>query len=150
MQRRSFLLSAVAIPFATLPALAAVPEAIVVMKSPSCGCCGAWASHLNSAGLKTEIRNVDDEQLWTMKDRLGVTAELASCHTALAGTYVIEGHVPAADIQRLLSERPDAIGLTVPGMPIGSPGMEMGAERDAFETLLIHADGSTEVFARHG
>ena len=84
-----------------------------------------------------------------MKERLGVSGDLASCHTAMAGPYVIEGHVPAGDIQRLLTEQPAALGLTVPGMPIGSPGMEMGDEREAFDTLLILADGTAEVFASH-
>jgi hypothetical protein len=84
-----------------------------------------------------------------MKDRAGVTPELSSCHTAFIDGYFIEGHVPASDVQRLLSERPDALGLTVPGMPIGSPGMEIGNQRDAYDTLLVLLDGSTEVFESH-
>ncbi|WP_264212211.1 DUF411 domain-containing protein [Leisingera thetidis] len=150
MHRRSLLLAAAALPLASLPAFAAQEEAIRIMKSPACGCCTAWADHLAAAGLETEVREVPDDQLWQMKEQLGITGELASCHTALAGAYVIEGHVPAADIRRLLAERPDALGLTVPGMPVGSPGMEMGEEREAFDTLLIKPDGRTEVFASHG
>lgn len=149
MHRRSFLLAATALPFVSLPALATTAEPVQVMKSPTCGCCTAWVEHLNKAGFATETRNIEDDQLWTMKSRLGVTPELASCHTALIGAYVIEGHVPAKDIQRLLTEQPDALGLAVPGMPIGSPGMEMGSEKEPFSTLLIMADGSTRVFARH-
>lgn len=152
MNRRSLLLAAAALPFASLTAAAATAagEPIRIMKSPTCGCCTAWAEHLAAAGLQTEVREVADGQLWAMKQRLGISSDLASCHTALAGAYVIEGHVPAADIRRLLAERPDALGLTVPGMPAGSPGMEMGDEREAFDTLLILADGTTEVFASHG
>ncbi|AHC99516.1 DUF411 domain-containing protein [Leisingera methylohalidivorans] len=149
MHRRSLLLAAAALPLANLPALAAAQETIRIMKSPSCGCCTAWADRLAAAGMETEVREVADDQLWQMKEHLGITGDLASCHTALAGAYVIEGHVPAEDIQRLLAERPDALGLTVPGMPLGSPGMEMGDAREAFDTLLIKADGSTEVFASH-
>lgn len=84
-----------------------------------------------------------------MKDRAGVTPEMSSCHTAFIDGYFVEGHVPASAVQRLLSERPDALGLTVPGMPIGSPGMEMGNQRDAYDTLLVLRDGSTEVFESH-
>ncbi|KIC36921.1 DUF411 domain-containing protein [Leisingera sp. ANG-M7] len=149
MHRRSLLLAAAALPLASLPGFAAAAETIRIMKSPSCGCCTAWADHLAAAGFQTEVRNVADEDLWAMKDRLGVSGDLSSCHTAMAGPYVIEGHVPAGDIQRLLAEQPKALGLSVPGMPIGSPGMEMGDEREAFDTLLILADGTTEVFASH-
>ncbi len=150
MNRRSLLLAAAALPFARLPVAAASQPTIRVMKSPTCGCCTAWAERLADAGFQAEVTDVPDTQLWAMKEKLGITEELASCHTAMADAYVIEGHVPPADIQRLLGERPDALGLTVPGMPIGSPGMEMGDEREAFDTLLILADGNTEVFASHG
>lgn len=149
MHRRTLLLAAAALPFAALPGFAAPAETIRIMKSPTCGCCTAWADRLAAAGFQTEVRNVADEELWAMKERLGITSDLSSCHTAMAGGYVIEGHVPAGDIKRLLAEQPAAIGLTVPGMPIGSPGMEMGDEREAFDTLLILADGTTEVFASH-
>ncbi|OBY26288.1 DUF411 domain-containing protein [Leisingera sp. JC1] len=149
MHRRSLLLAAAALPLASLPGFAAAAETIRIMKSPSCGCCTARADHVAAAGFQTEVRNVADEELWAMKERLGVSGDLSSCHTATAGPYVIEGHVPAADIQRLLAEQPAALGLTVPGMPIGSPGMEMGGEREAFDTLLVLADGTTKVFASH-
>lgn len=149
MNRRTLLLAAAALPLARLPAFAAADGIIRVLKSPTCGCCTGWVEHLTAAGLDTEVRDVPDDQLWATKERLGITSELSSCHTAMAGSYVIEGHVPAEDIQRLLAEQPAALGLTVPGMPIGSPGMEMGDEREAFDTLLILADGTTEVFASH-
>ncbi|CRL10760.1 Protein of unknown function, DUF [Phaeobacter italicus] len=150
MRRRSFLLAALALPALRLPAHAAQGPEIRVLKSPSCGCCTAWADHLSAAGFSVDLRDVPDEQLWTMKDRLGIGEETASCHTAMIEGYVIEGHVPAEDITRLINERPDALGLAVPGMPIGSPGMEMGDSTEPFTTLLLLADGETRAFARHG
>jgi hypothetical protein len=150
MRRRSFLLAALALPALRLPAHAAQGPEIRVLKSPSCGCCTAWADHLSAAGFSVDLRDVPNEQLWTMKDRLGIGDETASCHTAMIEGYVIEGHVPAEDITRLINERPDALGLAVPGMPIGSPGMEMGDSTEPFTTLLLLADGETRAFARHG
>lgn len=150
MRRRSFLLAALALPALRLPAHAVQGPEIRVLKSPSCGCCTAWADHLSAAGFSVDLRDVPDEQLWTMKDRLGIRDETASCHTAMIEGYVIEGHVPAEDITRLINERPDALGLAVPGMPIGSPGMEMGDSTEPFTTLLLLADGETRAFARHG
>lgn len=152
MNRRHFILtslvSGLGAAILARPALAS-PSQLEVFKSPTCGCCSAWVEHVARAGFDTLTRDVDQETLWSMKDRAGVTPELSSCHTAFIDSYFIEGHVPAGDIQRLLSERPDALGLTVPGMPIGSPGMEMGEQRDAYDTLLVLRDGSTEVFERH-
>ncbi|MCC1492817.1 DUF411 domain-containing protein [Cognatishimia sp. F0-27] len=152
MNRRHFVLTGIAsgLAVATLsrPALASFGQ-MEVFKSPTCGCCAAWVDHMTRAGFEAVARDVDQETLWTMKDRAGVTPELSSCHTAFIDGYFIEGHVPASDVQRLLSERPDALGLTVPGMPIGSPGMEMGNQRDAYDTLLVLRDGSTEVFESH-
>ncbi|HMB77954.1 MAG TPA: DUF411 domain-containing protein, partial [Kiloniellaceae bacterium] len=87
--------------------------------------------------------------LWDLKARSGISPKLSSCHTAFVEGYVVEGHVPADDVRRLLAERPEALGLALPGMPIGSPGMEMGSRRDPFDTLLIRRDGATEVFAHH-
>ncbi len=129
--------------------IAAAPadDIIVVYKSPTCGCCGDWIDHLESNGFAVEVHDRDDMN--SVKSLLGVPAQLASCHTATVGGYVIEGHVAAAEIERLLQERPKAHGLAVPGMPIGSPGMEMGDTRMKYETLLFSAD-QTLVFARHG
>lgn len=104
---------------------------------------------MSRAGFSTDTRDVDQDALYALKARSGITPELASCHTAFVDGYFVEGHVPARDVQRLLGERPDAIGLSVPGMPIGSPGMEMGNQREAFDTLLVLRDGSIEVFERH-
>lgn len=152
MNRRHFILTGLAsgIGAAMLarPALAARGQ-MEVFKSPTCGCCSAWVEHMVGAGFEAVARDVDQETLWSLKDRAGVTPELSSCHTAFVDGYFIEGHVPASDVHRLLAERPDALGLTVPGMPIGSPGMEMGNQRDAYNTLLVLRDGSTEIFQRH-
>ncbi|SDC01148.1 Uncharacterized conserved protein [Ruegeria marina] len=122
---------------------------IVVYKSPTCGCCSAWVEHMESAGFVVDARDVDQDSLNALKQQSGITPDLISCHTALVDGYVLEGHVPAGDVERLLTERPQALGLSVPGMPIGSPGMEMGNQRETFDTLLMFWDGSTEIFQRH-
>ena len=127
------------------PALAESPE-ITVYKSPTCGCCSKWADHLRENGFTVET--VDVQDLSAVKRRYGIPPALQSCHTAVVEGYVVEGHVPAADVRRLLAERPDAAGLTVPGMPIGSPGMEQGDTAEPYDVLLVH-DGETAVFASH-
>jgi hypothetical protein len=119
---------------------------ITVYKTPTCGCCTKWVSHLEHNGF--EVETVDMRDLRMIKSLSGVTPALASCHTAQVGGYVVEGHVPAADIKRLLRERPDVKGLTVPGMPHGSPGMETG-RKDPYQVLTFDGAGNTEVFAQH-
>jgi len=122
---------------------------VVVYKSASCNCCKVWAQHLRNAGFPVEPRNVDD--LNSVKQRVGVPVALGTCHTAEVDGYFIEGHVPAEDIKRLLRERPNAKGLTVPRMPAGSPGMEVpSGEIEPYEVLLVARDGSTTVFSQHG
>ena len=121
-------------------------QTITVYKSPTCGCCTKWVSHLQESGFDVETTDLTDLRL--IKSMSGIKPEQASCHTATVGGYVIEGHVPAADIKRLLAERPDARGLTVPGMPKGSPGME-APQPDHYQVLLLGNDGSTAVFAEH-
>lgn len=132
-------------PSTAVPAEAATIE---VWKSPTCGCCSKWVEHLQGAGFKVVTH--DENAMNPLKAKLGVPQNLASCHTATVGGYVIEGHVPAEDIRKLLAEKPAARGLAVPGMPIGSPGMEQGDRHDAYETVLFSADGSTRTFAEHG
>ena len=122
---------------------------MVVHKSPTCGCCSSWIEHMQKAGFKVESRNVDD--MSPVKARVGVPYGKGSCHTAEVGGYFIEGHVPAEDVKRLLAERPDAKGLTVPGMPGGSPGMELpDGSVQPYAVELVARDGTTSVFARHG
>ena len=124
----------------------AAPAILQVWKDPNCGCCKDWIAHLEKNGFAT---TVIDQGNNAARARLGMPQKFGSCHTALIQGYVIEGHVPASDIQRLLKEKPPALGLAVPGMPIGSPGMDgpaYGDRRDAYQVLLIQRDGSTTVF----
>ena len=127
-------------------AAAANPE-IEIFKSPSCGCCTKWADYLKDNGFDVKLK--ETENLNPIKMSARIPAGKGSCHTAFIDGYVIEGHVPAEDIKRLLEEKPDAQGLTVPGMPVGSPGMEMGARKDAYQVLIFQKDGTTEVFSEH-
>ena len=121
---------------------------LVVHTSPSCGCCGLWVEHRQQAGFPVEVRDTND--LNPVKERLGVPYGKGSCHTAEVAGYVIEGHVPADDVKRLLADRPDAKGLVLPGMPLGSPGMETPDGRtDAYTVELIANDGTTSAFAQH-
>lgn len=126
----------------------AAPTLLTVYKSPTCGCCTKWMDHVNAGGLATEMKSEQD--MAAVQNRLGVPSELQSCHVAVVGDYLIVGHVPAEDIKRLLAEKPKARGLSVPGMPVGSPGMEHGDHKQAYDTMLFQADGQTSVFARHG
>ena len=121
-------------------------ESITVYKSPTCGCCTKWVSHLQANGFEVEAINRQDMN--GVKTEAGIPRQLASCHTAKIGGYVIEGHVPADDVKRLLEERPDVAGLTVPGMPMGSPGME-GHRKDNYDVLTFTRTGETTVFSSH-
>ena len=120
-----------------------------VWKDPNCGCCHDWIRHVEASGLRTRVHDTGNVQA---RARLRMPRHLGSCHTARVDGYVIEGHVPAREIHRLLRERPKALGLAVPGMPIGSPGMdgpEYGRRRDAYDVLLVAADGSTLVYQHY-
>jgi hypothetical protein len=123
----------------------AAPE-VRVYRSATCGCCVAWARHLAENGFRVQVVDVDD--LAQRKAALGVPRELASCHTAEVEGFLVEGHVPASDVQRLLRERPDVRGLAVPGMPEGSPGME-GPEPEAYTVFAFRRDGGSQPFAEH-
>jgi len=128
-----------------LPLQAAGPQ-VNVFKTRTCGCCGKWVEHLQANGFVTQVKDVTD--MAEYRRQLGVPDQLQSCHTAAVGGYTIEGHVPAADIHRLLKNRPKAKGLAVPGMPLGSPGME-GPRRDAYSVYLFHSDGRTSVYQKY-
>ena len=145
------LVGALVLGIALLPAVTlaatAVKNAIEVYHDPACGCCVNWIRYMQAEGYT--VTSHEDRSMAVVKARLGVPAAAASCHTALIGDYVIEGHVPVEDIGRLLAEHPDALGLAAPGMPMGSPGMEMGAP-ERYDVLLIGRDGSSRVFATHG
>jgi hypothetical protein len=127
------------------PSMAAGPV-VAVTKDPDCGCCGAWIAHIRKNGFSATVTETRD--VATVKARLGVPAQLASCHTAEVAGYVVEGHVPADALKRLLAEKPEALGLAVPGMPIGSPGME-GGTPEVYEVVLFGRDGRTSVYGRY-
>lgn len=115
-------------------------------KSPYCGCCGKWAEHMSKAGFTVKAHEVEDVP--AVRKKLGMPDKLGSCHTAKVGNYLLEGHVPADDVKRLLKEKPKALGLAVPGMPAGSPGMDV-PNSPPYDTLLVQKDGTTQVFAKH-
>jgi hypothetical protein len=127
-------------------ASAQTPKRLTAYKTRWCGCCVGWIAHMRQAGWTVEV--VEREDLAPIRAQHGIPDRLASCHTAVVGAYAIEGHVPARDVDRLLSERPAARALSAPGMPAGSPGME-AAGREPYTTVLILNDGSTRVFGRH-
>jgi hypothetical protein len=144
MRRRTALkLVAALLVAGASPVRAALPP-MHVYKTPGCGCCADWVKHLQADGF---VVTVEETGNVAVRARLGIPAALGSCHTAVIDGYAIEGHVPSADIRRLLAQRPRARGLAVPGMPIGSPGMEAGDRRDAYDVLLVRDDGTTAVFA---
>ena len=120
---------------------------MTVWRTPGCGCCHKWAGAMATAGLPVALVDVDD--LSSVQSRLGVPEALQGCHAGEIGGYVVSGHVPPADVQRLLAERPAGRGLAVPGMPVGSPGME-GGTPERYDVLLFQADGTSRVFATHG
>lgn len=135
--------------FAGRLALAEIGETkdIVVYRSPSCGCCGKWVKHLkdnNFNVIDNVIHDVD-----SVKRKYGVPSELDSCHTAIVGDYVIEGHVPVEDIEKLLSLKADVLGIAVPGMPVGTPGMEMGDRKDAYKVIAFDKESRKQVFSVH-
>lgn len=122
---------------------------VEVWKDPNCGCCKDWVSHLESNGFRVKVNDTGKEAI---RKRLRVADKYGSCHTGLVGGYAVEGHVPAREIVRLLKERPDAIGLAVPGMPVGSPGMDgkiYGDRKDAFDVVLLTRDGGAKVFQHY-
>ena len=130
------------------PAQKSAPSSMVVYKSATCGCCKGWIAHLNARGFQVEGRDVPDSQLTPIAIQAGVPADLQTCHTAKVAGYIVEGHVPAEDIQRMLKEKPAIIGIGVGGMPIGSPGMEGGTPQH-FNTMAFTKDGKQTVFAKH-
>lgn len=127
----------------------AATASMVVYKSATCGCCSLWVKHLLARGFKVETRDVGDSELTSVAIQSGVPADLQTCHTAKINGYIVEGHVPAADIERLLTEKPAILGIGVGGMPMGSPGMEQGGMTQRFNTMAFTKDGKETIFARH-
>ncbi|WP_423208905.1 DUF411 domain-containing protein (plasmid) [Paracoccus yeei] len=147
--RRTAILSGLALAAIVAGPGLAQEAAIHVVKGTGCECCNAWITYLRDEGFSVTDEERYGTLLMTYKSEVGVPQRMISCHTGMVDGYVIEGHVPAADIRRLLSERPNAIGLAVPGMPYGSPGMGPESKRKAYEVLLIRRDGLTEVFSSY-
>ncbi len=145
-QRRLLLIGALGVLAAPLWAAASSTPLIEVWKSPTCGCCGDWIRHLEANGFRIKVNNEGNA---AMRARMGIAPRFGSCHTAVVSGYAIEGHVPAREIRRLLKERPSAIGLSVPGMPIGTPGMDGPAyagRKDPYEVVLLMTDGRSRVY----
>ena len=150
LNRRTLLLSGASLGIvAALPLSAEERPQIHVAKGTGCECCSAWVDHLRVEGFAVTEEELYGMLLINYKLDNGIPQDMTSCHTGKVHDYMIEGHVPAADIRRLLAERPDAIGLAVPGMPYGSPGMGDETERDAYDVFLIARDGTTTVFASY-
>lgn len=155
-RRHVLHLLAAAAGMAALPAMAAAPAKIAmeVWKDPNCGCCKDWIALMERAGFAVKVHDVGNS---AVRAKLGLPTRLGSCHTALVGGYLVEGHVPAADVHKLLKQKPKALGITVPGMPIGSPGMdgpEYGGRKDPYDVLLVtknlmNSDVSTSVFTSY-
>lgn len=148
-RRHALGLGAALLTTAALPLRAEARPAIHVAKDPDCGCCAAWIEILQRDGFDVTVEMMGYDALQAYKARNGIPESMISCHTGRIGGYVIEGHVPAADIRRLLAERPDAVGLAVPGMPMGSPGMGPEDQREDYAVHLILKDGTTRVFASY-
>lgn len=153
MERRIFVrvivgagAAAVAAPRFARAMISAAPILMTVYKSPSCGCCKSWVTHMQGAGFTVKIIDLDD--LTTVKKNAGVPQKLQSCHTALVGGYVVEGHVPADLVKKMLNQKPPITGLAVPGMVTGSPGMEMGDSKDPYDVIAFDRTGKTSVFAK--
>jgi hypothetical protein len=149
LRRRQALLCGLSLllPLAAQAQARSAGPVVEVWKSPTCGCCKDWVAHLEANGFRTVVHDTGNTD---MRTRLGIAPQYGSCHTARVGGYAIEGHVPAADIRRLLKERPKAIGLAVPGMPVGSPGMDgpaYGGHKDPYDVLLlVGANGDARIF----
>lgn len=145
----ALLLLASSAPATVFAARAGASIPVEVWKDPSCGCCKDWVAHLEAAGFSVKAHDTGNN---AARARLGISQKIGSCHTAIVSGYALEGHVPAREIKRLLAEKPTAIGLVVPGMPVGSPGMDgdvYGGRRDTFDVLLVTKDGSTKVYQHY-
>ena len=120
---------------------------MTVYKSATCGCCEKWITHMEENGFK--VKGIDVQNMDVVKQKYGISRQIASCHTAIVDGYVVEGHVPASDVKKLLAEKKDVIGLSVPGMPMGSPGMEMGDRVDRYDVVSFDKEGNLEIWKRY-
>lgn len=149
MKRVNMLLSAILLATSLVGQAEEVmsDKAITVYRSPTCGCCGKWIEHVKQNHFV--VKDIVSDDMQAIKKKYGVPDQLASCHTAIVDGYVVEGHVPAADIQKLLATKPKVVGIAAPGMPMGSPGMEMGGRVDDFDVVSFDSAGNVQVFAEH-
>jgi predicted ribosomally synthesized peptide with SipW-like signal peptide len=120
---------------------------LTVYRSPTCGCCGEWVKHMERHGFR--VKDIQTQDMDAIKAEYGVPQDMASCHTAMIDGYVLEGHIPADDVKALLTEKPDVAGITVPGMPLGSPGMEAGDKKQDFMVMAFDDEGDVEIFQEH-
>jgi hypothetical protein len=146
MKNRKFLQVALVGALSVHLAASAAEPVVEVFKSEYCGCCGEWVKHMESNGFKVNVKNVANPSDY--REKFGIPQEFASCHTGLVQGYALEGHVPAAEIKRLLAEKPKATGLALPSMPMGAPGMN-GPRNDPFDVMLVNADGRTSVYKHY-
>lgn len=147
LDRRQFVFAVAASVASVACARPARAAEVRVYKTPTCGCCTAWVDHMRTNGFTVNVTDMDD--VTPIARKFGVPDDLRSCHTAEVGGYFVEGHVPAADVRKLLREAPDAAGIAVAGMPIGSPGMEQGGQRETYTTSIVAKDGSSRAFVEH-
>lgn len=154
IRTNTFALAAIAVSalgvatYAQMKPVSSRPTA-VVYKTPTCGCCSLWVDHLKANGFQVEAKDVSSDEVRAVSKAAGLKDEGTSCHTAKIGNYVVEGHVPAADIQRMLKEKPAIAGIAAPGMPMGSPGMDQGGVKEPFDVIAFTKDGKTSVYAKH-
>ena len=134
--------------YAQMKPVSARPAA-VVYKTSTCGCCSMWVDHLKANGFQVETKDVSSDEVRAVSKAAGLKDEGASCHTAKIGNYVVEGHVPASDIQKMLAEKPAIAGIAAPGMPMGSPGMDQGGAKEPYDVIAFTKDGKTSVYAKH-
>ena len=149
MKRLKMMLSATLLTasMTTATESAATEKEMTVYRSPTCGCCGKWIEHAKQNHFV--IKDIVSDDMQAIKQKLGVPEKLASCHTVIVDGYVIEGHVPAADIEKLLQTKPEVVGIAAPGMPMGSPGMEMGGRQDDYDVISFDKAGNAQVFSAH-
>jgi len=147
--KKSLLAAGVLLGAATLVNAQGAAPVIDVLKQASCGCCGGWVARMQEAGFTVNVQNVSGDELYAAKEASGFSDDLWACHTASVGGYTIEGHVPVREVMRLLDERPVALGIATPGMPAGSPGMDVGGEHEAFDVVLVNLDRSTDTYASY-
>ena len=134
--------------YAALSGAADTRPSVVVYKSPTCGCCSQWIEHMKANGF--DVKSTDMDDVISIKRQYGVPLESQSCHTALVGGYVLEGHVPATAVKKMLNDKPKIVGLAVPGMPVGSPGMEVpSGQKDAYNVVSFDKAGKTAVYEKH-